>query len=236
VRYEGETTMAPAKKQKGKGAPPIPAAKAVPKRSGGHHNKAANSAAHRKAQAEMLAKRKAQQPALKRGANGSGVLVVQGDKPRPTIYDAELAEKICLRFATDPDMTLNILNAEPDMPTVYTLYDWLRDHSEFEKLYARSRDIQYDLQAERLKQLARTPLIGTIKVTRTGGKDGGSTEVREHDNVDRTRLIIDTDKWILSKMRPKKYGLQPFEADGNDALQELLGQFRARSKEIEDAS
>lgn len=223
--------MAPAKKQKGKGAPPIPAVKArkpVKVVKGGHHNKATNSALYRQAQAEILAS--------KRAKRVSDRLVVQGDKPRPTIYDAELAEKICLRFATDPEMTLSILNAEPDMPTVYTLYDWLRDHSDFEKHYARSRDIQYDLQAERLKHLARTPLIGTIKVTRTGGKDGGSTEVREHDNVDRTRLIIDTDKWILSKMRPKKYGVQPLEADGNDALQELLNQFRARSKEIEDAS
>ena len=35
-------------------------------------------------------------------------------------------------------------------------------------------------------------------------------------------------------MRPKKYGVTPQETGGNDALDELLGQFRSRSKEIED--
>jgi len=226
----------PAKKQN-KGVPPIPAAKAVTKRSGGHHNKAANSAAYRQAQAEILAERRARKPVVKLNARGSNVLVVHdGDKPRPTEYDEDLARKVCLQFATNPDMTLNILNADPTMPTVFTFYEWLRAHVELDRFYARSRDIQFDLQAEKLRALARTPLIGEVTVERVGGKDGGSTEVRKSDNVDRTRLIIETDKWLLAKQRPKKYGVQPLEADGNDALQELLNQFRARSKEIEDAS
>ena len=200
---------------------------------GGHHNHVANSAAWRKGQAELLAAKKARRPALKRGKSPATVLVVKGSKPRPTIYDADLAAKICLRFATDPDMTLSILNSEPDMPTVYTFYDWLRTHSDLDKTYARSRDIQFDLQAEQLRRTARTPLVGEITVERTGGKDGGSSEVRRVDNVDRARLIIETDKWLLAKQRPKKYGVQPIEVDDNTGLQDLLAQFRARSAEIE---
>ena len=34
----------------------------------------------------------------------------------------------------------------------------------------------------------------------------GSQEVPEGDIVDRSRLMVDTRKWLLSKMFPKKYG------------------------------
>jgi len=34
----------------------------------------------------------------------------------------------------------------------------------------------------------------------------GSQEVSEGDMVDRSRLMVDTRKWLLSKMFPKKYG------------------------------
>jgi hypothetical protein len=74
-------------------------------------------------------------------------------------------------------------------------------------------------------------------VKRTGGRDGDTTETREFDNVDRARLAVETQKWLLARESPKKYGVQPVDPDsGNDALQELLAQFRSRSQEIENAS
>jgi hypothetical protein len=104
------------------------------------------------------------------------------------------------------------------------------------KAYARAREVQADIQAERLNELSRAPLVGTITVEKTGGKDGPTTEIRRHDNVDRSRLIVDTEKWILAHLRPKKYGTSPVEADGgNTALQELLDSFRKRDQSLTDA-
>jgi hypothetical protein len=193
--------------------------------------KAANSAAWRKAQADLLKKRT---PKLKRNVGGTAT-IMHGDAPRPTEYDEDLANKICMMFATDPDMSLTRMNADPTLPTVWHFYEWLDSHSQLSKSYARSREVQIDIQAERLKDISRTPMIGITKVMRTGGIQGDTTEIRESDNIERTRLIIDTEKWIASKLRPKKYGAQPIEVEGNDALKDLLGAFRNRSKEIEDA-
>jgi hypothetical protein len=182
-------------------------------------NKAAYHAAFAEEQAEMP-------PPANR-------TVVHGVMPKPTKYDAELGKRICLMFATDPEMNLLKMNSDPELPTVWHFYEWLRDHSDFDKLYTRAREIQGDVQAAELETIAATPMLGTITVKRTGGKDGDTTETRTHDNVDRARLRVDTRKWLLSKLRPKKYGLQPIEVEGNDALQELLGAFRQRSTEIE---
>jgi hypothetical protein len=107
-------------------------------------------------------------------------------------------------------------------------------------LYARSRDFQFDRQAEETREVARTPLLSVIRTTRTGtdfkGNPIDSVEERVVDNVDRARLIVDTDKWLLSKQRPKKYGVQPIEVSDSAPLQDLLNQFRLRSQELGDGT
>ena len=219
-----------AKKQL-KGAPPIPAVKAVPvKKLTRKEKHVINSANYRKAQAGIIAAKKAAIEVRRKQGRPKGT----GD--RPTIYTEDLGCKICLMFATDVDAKLMDVQKDTALPTVYTVYEWLRTIPSFARSYARARELQADLQAEELRELARKPLLGEIIVKRTGGKDGNTTEIRTHDNVERARLIVDTDKWLLSKSRPKKYGAQPFEAeDSNDALQELLNQFRSRSQEIENS-
>ena len=227
--------MKPAKKQAApkasaqRGAAPPP--KKLTKKEIRDAKHVINAAVWRKAQAAELKKRA---PKVKRNPDGHTISVIHGDVDRPVDYDAELANKICMMFATDPDMSLTRMNADPTLPTVWHFYAWLDSHSDLAKSYARSREVQIDIQAERLKDISRTPMTGIVKVTRTGGKDGTTVETRESDNIERTRLIIDTEKWIASKLRPKKYGAQPIEVEGNDALKDLLGAFRSRSKEIED--
>ena len=224
--------MAPAKKAKG--APP-PATERIRHKKGGHSNKAENAVKHRAAQQAARKLLNIDKPLAKRKPDGHPVTAPSVN--RPVEYDEEVARKVCLMFATDTKMTLGRLDNDPTLPTAMTIYDWLRTRPDFERFYARARDLQFDKQAEELAEIAARPLVGTVTVERSGGKDGDTTEVRTHDNVDRARLLVDTRKWLLSKQRPKKYGVQPIEVgDGNAPLQELLNQFRARSKEIEDAS
>ena len=236
--------MAP-KKQK-KVAPPTPA-RAVPKKKkkiievkpdffgrGGHKRRAENVASWRMTGAEVHA---ALTDVLPRNPSGSVTTVPSA--ARPITYDAGVGGLICGMFATDPRMSLARLNAMPDMPTVFTFYEWLDAHPDLNRQYVRAREVHADLQAEELRDITRAPLRGEVRVTRSGTNADGSTfdseEVRVIDNVDRARLIVDTDKWILSKLRPKKYGIQPVESDaGGGGLSDLLNQFRARSKELEN--
>ena len=228
--------MAPAKKAKA--APKASFAKrasvpSAPKKLTRKEKHELNAALHKKTRAEVIAKHI---PKMQRNPGGvHNVTVIHGDTPRPTEYDEELAGKICMMFATDPDMSLTRMNADPTLPTVWHFYEWCDSHSQLAKNFVRAREVQIDIQVERLKDTSYTVRPGIVKVTRTGGLQGDITEIRESDNIERTRLILDTEKWIYSKLRPKKYGAQPIEVEGNDALKDLLGAFRSRSKEIEDA-
>jgi hypothetical protein len=73
--------------------------------------------------------------------------------------------------------------------------------TEFRDQYARAREVQADFWAEQIIEISDTPLEGT----RTeDGKDGIKT-VRE-DMLGHRRLQVDTRKWLMARMAPKKYG------------------------------
>jgi hypothetical protein len=221
--------MATAKKRQA----PQPVA-VVPKKLTRKEKSVQNKVAYRKLQKEIFAKAKHKD--IKRSPVGNA-LVIHGATPKPTIYDSEVGKKICLMFATDPNMSLLVLNNDPTLPTVWTFYEWLHDHPDFDKVYIRAREMWCDLRAAHIVTMSAQPLLGEVRTKKTGTDFKGNAidqeEVKTYDNVDRTRLYVETQKWLLAKERPKKYGVQPIDVDDNTGLQDLLAQFRQRSAEIE---
>ena len=94
-----------------------------------------------------------------------------------------------------------------EFPNNSTVYGWLQSsHNQFDAIftenYERARDIRADLLFEKMLNIANTPQTGTV--TKIGGANG--VEVTEADMIQHRRLQVDTHKWVLSRMKPKKYG------------------------------
>ena len=68
--------------------------------------------------------------------------------------------------------------------------------------YAHARDIGLDCLADRALEITETPLVAEKRVQ----KADGSVEITTADAVDRSRLTVDSLKWYLCKLAPKKYG------------------------------
>jgi hypothetical protein len=229
--------MAPAKDQ-GKGVPPSQSKARTPvKKLTRKEKHAINAAEHRVNNTARHRQRIAIQKELRPEPANRTVVHPDGGS-KPTLYTEDIGARICYLFSTDPKFSLLKMNSDPTLPTVWTFYTWLREQPTFDKLYSRAREIQCDLKAAEIEEWCATPLLGTVRVTRSGkdlkGHDIDSEELRESDNVDRARLMVETRKWLLSKERPKKYGIAPIEADQGSGLSELLNQFKARYKEIEN--
>lgn len=103
---------------------------------------------------------------------------------RPTIFTKKLAESIC--FQISQGISMRKLCKPKTMPTPSTIFYWLLDDDkkEFLEQYKGACDMRADLMFEELLEIADS-------------KD---------KNVIRARLRIDTRKWYLSKIMPKKYG------------------------------
>jgi hypothetical protein len=85
------------------------------------------------------------------------------------------------------------------MPAQSTVFKWLSENSKFSEQYAHAREAQADTLADELIDISDDSSRDTYK-------DSDGIERVDHDHINRSRLRVDTRKWIASKLKPKKYG------------------------------
>jgi len=93
------------------------------------------------------------------------------------------------------------------MPSSKTFFSWLDKDEAKVKLYVRACEARSDIIFEDMFDIADDTGDDIIKLS-----DG--REVENKSVIARDRLRVDTRKWILSKMNPKKYG-DKLEVDQN---------------------
>lgn len=115
---------------------------------------------------------------------------------RPSAFTEDMALAICGRLADGE--TLREICRDESMPSRTTVFRWLAVNSAFRDQYALAREIQADLWADELVEIADDGSNDWI--TRNG------IEVVDHEHVTRSKLRVDARKWLMSKAAPKKYG------------------------------
>ena len=90
------------------------------------------------------------------------------------------------------------------MPDKSTVFRWLRINKEFRDQYEIAKQESADAMAEEVLDIADD---GTNDWIEKLDKDGAVIgEVLNSEHVQRSRLRIDTRKFLMAKMKPKKYG------------------------------
>lgn len=120
---------------------------------------------------------------------------------RPTILCCALVDEICARIS-DGETTRSIC-ADEAMPAMTTLFRWLREDEDFKQQYARAKEIQLERMAEEILDISDD---GTNDYMDRVTRDGEVESVLNHEHVTRSKLRVDSRKWLLSKLAPKKYG------------------------------
>lgn len=90
------------------------------------------------------------------------------------------------------------------MPHAATVCRWLADerYALFREQYARAREAQADALFDEALHIADSPLEGVKTKTTSDGK----IEESRGDMIEHRRLQVDTRKWMVAKLAPKKYG------------------------------
>lgn len=118
---------------------------------------------------------------------------------RPTDYNETIAALICERVATST-LGLNKICLAEDMPVKSTVNLWRYKYPEFSTQYALAKLIQADLLAEECLEIADNDSNDSRIDPVTG------FEVCNTEFIARSRLRIDTRKWLAAKLLPKQYG------------------------------
>lgn len=127
---------------------------------------------------------------------------------RPSEYTPEIAADICERLADGDSLRQICRDLGIGVPTVFR---WLEASEEFRNQYARARDVQADVFADEISRIADD---GSNDWMERNAKDNPGW-VANGEHLQRSRLRVDTRKWIASKLKPKRYG-ERLELAGDD--------------------
>lgn len=83
-----------------------------------------------------------------------------------------------------------------------TVRGWVIDIAEFSEPYARARELGYQSMADELIEISDD----NARDWKTVGREGAEYDIPDREVVDRSKLRVDTRKWLLAKALPKVYG------------------------------
>jgi len=119
---------------------------------------------------------------------------------RPTDYTPELSGIICEMLANGASM--RSVCRDKSTPAMTTVFKWLRENEEFKTQYDIAVEERTEAMAEDILDIADN---GTNDWMEANGDDNAGYRLNG-EALQRSRLRVDTRKWHMSKMKPKKYG------------------------------
>lgn len=131
---------------------------------------------------------------------------------RPTKYTQLLADKICEQLSEG--ISLRTVCKAEDMPSAASVFTWLRTKAQFLEQYARAKEASSDAMAEDILDIADDGTNDWMVIHR----GGHTTEVPNNEVLQRSKLRVDTRKWLMSKMKPKKYADKLDVTSGGEKL------------------
>jgi terminase small subunit-like protein len=148
---------------------------------------------------------------------------------RPSDYTQDLADRICAQLAEG--ISLRTVCLAEDMPDKSTVFRWLRTNQVFCDQYARAKEEAADALVEDILDIADDGANDWMEQLDKEGKAIGWRENGEA--ISRSRLRVDTRKWIASKLKAKKYGDKvDMTHEAGDSLQSLLQAIDGKSRSL----
>lgn len=115
-------------------------------------------------------------------------------------YTPELADAICEHIAQGK--SLREIGAMDGMPDKATILRWCAKNETFRDQYARAKEDYAEFIAEEILEISDNAINDWMEAN--GDNDIGYKLNGEH--VQRSRLRVDSRKWLAGKLKPKKYG------------------------------
>jgi hypothetical protein len=142
---------------------------------------------------------------------------------RPTSYTPELAAEICQAVATSEYGLKRLCEMHPHWPAKITINLWrFKDLNGFSAQYNKAKQAQIDLLVEQCMDISDD-------ISRDTVVNNQGNEVCNSEYVNRSRLRVDTRKWIASKLVPRVYGdakQLEIKTEENEQLKEELKKLR----------
>jgi hypothetical protein len=112
-------------------------------------------------------------------------------------FSQELFDEICVRIAEGE--SLRKICKDDKMPNLTSVWKWLNNNEELSKQYARAREEQAETFVDEILDIADNNKDDTFI-------DEDGKLIINQEVIARSRLRVDSRKWIASKLKPKRFG------------------------------
>lgn len=117
---------------------------------------------------------------------------------RPSAYNEGIAQEICERMASGE--SLREICRDDHMPARSTVFLWIaEDRESFSDRYAKAFQARMYLHADELLDIADD---GTNDWMERNTPEGEKSYVVNGEAIQRSRLRVDTRKWLMAKLLP----------------------------------
>ena len=138
---------------------------------------------------------------------------------RPTLYNLKLAEDICDAISCTSKGLRRLCNEHEHWPDRVNVYRWIKKYPEFCNMYNKAKQLQIESFIDEVLEISDDTSNDTI-IKRDN--DGNEKEVCNSEYINRSRLRVDTRKWLAAKLCPRLYGERKEEKSTNESLLEKL--------------
>ena len=121
---------------------------------------------------------------------------------RPTKRTKAVVEEICSRIAGGE--SLRAICRDEHLPDRITVLRWALFDESFRNRYVQAREMQAESMADELLEISDDGMNDWMERRNADGECVGYT--LNGEAVQRSKLRVDTRKWIASRLLPKKYG------------------------------
>ena len=121
---------------------------------------------------------------------------------RPSTYTQDIADEICAGLAEGK--SLRTVCSADHLPCVKTVFNWFRIRDEFLQQYTRAKEESADALTDEMLDIADDGTNDWMERLDNKGVNIG-WEING-ESIQRSKVRIDTRKWLSSKLKPKKYG------------------------------
>jgi hypothetical protein len=112
-------------------------------------------------------------------------------------FSQEIFDEICVRIAEGE--SLRKICKDDKMPSLVAVWKWLNNSDELVKQYTRAREEQAETFVDEILDIADENKDDTFI-------DENGKLIINQEVIARSRLRVDSRKWIASKLKPKRFG------------------------------
>lgn len=125
---------------------------------------------------------------------------LSSSKAMSKLRNSENADRICGLLSEG--YSLRQVVKEIGQGSAGAIRDWAREDDAFGERYTRAMHERWERLSEETLEIADDGTNDWVQRE----QDGRTVTVADHEHIQRSKLRVDTRKWLLSKMVPRVYG------------------------------